>query len=156
MLNRSLAIDQKRNWNRGLLLTVLRKAWHVLNWLHGEIKAEYSQSNRIWGTCLYYGPGTDCFGVPRLRPDWAIETKRTALVSCMEVFSKHKGKALRDWQTVNYKGTWKRKIRNLTFACDSLSSYLGHAFAWAAGVSLRSLQVTRPKQNGCQGGSSTE
>lgn len=155
MLNRSLAIDQKRNWNRGLLLTVLRKAWHVLKGLHGEIKAEYSQSHRIGHMPLLWS-GADCFGVPRLRPDWAIETKRTALVRCMEVFSKHKGKALRDWQTVNYKGTWKRKIRNLTFACDSLSSYLGHAFAWAAGVSLRFLQVTRPKQNGCQGGSSTE
>lgn len=82
--------------------------------------------------------------------------KNTSLVSCMGVLSKHKGKAPSNWQTVNYKGTWKRKIRNLTFACDSLSSYLGHAFAWAAGVSLRSLQVTRPKQNGCQGGSTTE
>ena len=47
-----------------------------LKWLHGEIKAEYSQSHRIWGTCLYYGPGTDRFGVPRLRPDWLIKTQK--------------------------------------------------------------------------------
>lgn len=127
-----------------------------LKWLHGEVKAEYSRSHRIWGTCFLWSGDRLLWGSKAKARLVNWNQKSTALVSCMGVLSKHKGKALRDWQTVNYKGTWRRQIRNLTLACDSLSSYLTHAFAWAAGVSLRSLQVTWPKQNGCQGSSTME
>lgn len=34
------------------------------------------ESHRTWDICFYEIPWVKCFGLPRLRLDWSIETKR--------------------------------------------------------------------------------
>lgn len=76
--------------------------------------------------------------------------KSTALVSCMGVLSKHKGKPLGGWVTVDHKGSWKSHIRNLTFACDS--EFLSKACIYMRGQCwFKSPAGHLAKQNGRQG-----
>ena len=47
------------------------------------------RAGRIWGTCLYCSLKVKCFGVPWLRPDWSIQTRKLwVLVNFAGVFSK--------------------------------------------------------------------
>lgn len=52
---------------------VLGEALSKMKWPHGEVKAQYRWSQKIWSTWLYW---VECFGVLRIGPDWAIQLLR--------------------------------------------------------------------------------
>lgn len=80
---------------------------------HREVKAEYRQTDRTRGTCLYDGRWVECFRVPKVRPNWSIQTN---LVGSNKVFSEGHteggpwGSGKRDHKRESY--------QELTFACD--------------------------------------
>lgn len=72
----------------------------------------------------------ECFGVPGLMPDWSIQTKESEdFISCAGVLSKGRTRG-RTWgvrETCSQRLQGK-SYQEFIFACDSVGSFLGHAF----------------------------
>lgn len=97
---------------------------------------------------LIKGHGWNIFGIPELRLDWSIQTKkkkkkkkRSVLVSSTVVLPKGcMRKGIGRQERFSYcQRCWGIHIRNLTLTCDSKGCYLGCALVNEASVSSRSL-----------------
>lgn len=89
--------------------------------------------------------GWNIFGIPELRLDWSIQTKKkkkkSVLVSSTVVLLKgcmRKGIGRQEWFSYCQR-CWRSHIRSLTLTCDSKGCYLGCALVNEASVSSRPL-----------------
>lgn len=93
------------------------RSWRLgtacLHGRHGEVKAGYTEKRQDLGTCLHDVHGLECFGVPRLRPDWSLQTKTSrAVVSSVGLLPKgHPGRRGRPF--LDRKGCGGTPTRNL-------------------------------------------
>lgn len=89
-----------------------------------------------WGTCLYQGPLGECFGVPRLRSNWSIRTKKSGvLASFSRVLSKGstKGRPWEAGQRTLISRAIGESYKELTYTCDSAGCYPGHVLGRGGG-----------------------
>lgn len=73
------------------------------------------------------------FGIPMLRPDWSIKTKRVGLVSHtggVLSLGTHKGKMLGVREDCWSQELLGMSYQELTFACNYAGCYQGHVLAW--------------------------
>lgn len=89
----------------------------------------------------------ECFGVPRLSPDWSNQTKKSEILISFEgVLSKGctRRRSLEAGETACHQGPCGGLVRDLHLSVTLWAVILGHMLTGGAGVGSRPLQVSWP------------